>query len=220
MHRAGRRWGGSWFGFAAFPMRSARAGLGVAELVCVALLGTAGAGCAAASTAPSAAPRVAPEPEVRSSVGEVHKRGTGKLIAEVGPRGGTLELSNGARLAIPAGALSEVVEITIAEGARTTAFSNHEYERPIGPIVEVSPEISLNTPATISVPLAALPDGFSAADLSIGVETVSDAQRAVQGAATQTRWDYLGASSSSGRASAELPALPGYRVQFLVSRSN
>jgi len=42
----------------------------------------------------------------------------------------------------------------------------------------------------------------------------------VQGAATQTRWDYLGASSSSGRASAELPALPGYRVQFLVSRSN
>jgi ZU5 domain len=177
---------------------------------------------ACASAAPAGpGPVVAPvQAEASRSVGEVHKRGTGKLIAEVGPRGGTLELSNGARLSIPAGALSEVVEVTLAEGAHTTAFSNHEYERPIGPIVEVSPELSLNTAAVLSVPLGALPEGFSASDLSVGVETVAASQRVVQGAATQTRWDYLSATASAGRASAELPALPGYRVQFVVSRSN
>lgn len=187
-------------------------------LSAVAALGLVG--CASAAPA-GPGPVVAPvQSEPSRSVGEVHKRGTGKLIAEVGPRGGTLELSNGARLSIPPGALSEVVEITLAEGAHTTAFSNHEYERPIGPIVEVSPEVSLNTAALLSVPLGTLPEGFSASDLSVGVETVASAQRVVQGAATQTRWDYLNATASAGRASAELPALPGYRVQFVVSRSN
>lgn len=175
------------------------------------------AGRAPAGPAPVVVPR---QEEPARSVGEVHKRGTGKLIAEVGPRGGTLELSNGARLSIPAGALSEVVEITLAEGSHTTAFSNHEYERPIGPIVEVSPEVSLNTAAVLSVPLGVLPEGFSPSDLSVGVETVAASQRVVQGAATQTRWDYLNATASAGRAAAELPALPGYRVQFVVSRSN
>jgi hypothetical protein len=179
------------------------------------------AGCASAPAPSTVSPARAAEPSAgASSLGEVHKRGTGKLIAEVGPRGGTLELSNGARLSIPAGALSEVVEVTIAEGARTTAFSNHEYEHPVGPIVEISPSVELNAPAVISVPLGALPDGFSTADLTVGVEVVSDAQRAVHGQGTQTRWDYLVASAGQGRVSAELSAIPGFRVQFLVSRSN
>src|SRR3954453_19737192 len=66
----------------------------------------------------AAAPQPAPERAIA-----VHKRGGEKLTAEIGSAGGTLELDNGARLEIPAGALSESVQITFAAGARTTAFS-------------------------------------------------------------------------------------------------
>lgn len=161
-----------------------------------------------ASVAPDDVPR-----------GEVHKRGAKKLIVAVGPGGGTLELANGARLTIPSGALSEPVEITFSEGARTTAFSNHEYERPFGPVVEIAPEIALNVPVQVSVPLGPLPEGFSETDLALGLEVMASNQRAVPGQATNTRWDYLTASNKSGRAVAELSSVPGYRVQFLVSKS-
>ena len=76
--------------------------------------------CGASSTQqqPTTFPTASSDP-VESSSSEVHKRGGKKLIVEVGPRGGTLELGNGARIAIPQGALSETVEVTFAEGART-----------------------------------------------------------------------------------------------------
>jgi hypothetical protein len=152
--------------------------------------------------------------------GEVHKRGSKKLIAAIGKQGGTLELANGARLTIPDGALSEPVEITFSEGAHTTAFSNHEYERPLGPPIEIAPEIALNAPVQISVPLGQLPEGFSESDLALGLEVLASNQRAVPGQATNTRWDYLTASNKGGRAVAELSSVPGYRVQFVVSKSD
>jgi hypothetical protein len=160
------------------------------------------------------------EPGVTNeATSEVHKRGDKKLIAEIGPPGGTLELANGARLTIPLGALSETVEITFAEGARTTAFANHEYERVIGPTLEIGPEASLSGPVTVSVPLSTIPEGFGEKDLTLGMEVPSDTQRLeMQG--VQTRWDYLPAQSQSGRAVAEITAVPGYRVQFLVSKND
>jgi hypothetical protein len=152
--------------------------------------------------------------------GEVHKRGASKLIAVVGPSGGTLELANGARLSIPSGALSEAVEITFSEGNHTTAFSNHEYERPIGPTVEIAPEISLGAPVEVSVPMGMLPEGFTPENLTLGLEVLASNQRAVPGQATNTRWDYLEATNKGGRAAASLSSIPGYRVQFVVSKND
>jgi hypothetical protein len=150
---------------------------------------------------------------------EVHKRGSKKLIAEVGPPGGTLELDNGARLTIPSGALSETVEFTFSEGARTTAFANHEYERAIGPTLEIAPGAALSSPVQVSVPISTLPEGFREEHLTLGLEVPSQAQR-LESQNVQTRWDYLPASSQSGRAVASLTEVPGFRVQFLVSKND
>jgi len=156
-----------------------------------------------------------------ASVAEVHKRGNEKLVVVVGQPGGTLELDNGARLAIPAGALSEPVEVTFAVGARTTAFSNHDYERPIGPPLDVVVDGMLGASVEVSIAIPKLPDGFTEKDVALGIEVPSSTQRAVQGQGTSTRWDYLTASaSSSGRAVASLQQVPGYRVQFVVSKSD
>lgn len=182
-------------------------------------VGACGASAPAQQQPSTVLPASTPAPET-SSGAEVHKRGGKKLIAEVGPNGGTLELGNGARISIPRGAFSETVEVTFAEGARTTAFSNHEYEKAIGPTLEIAPEVSLSAPLQVSVPLATLPEGFSDTDLALGLEVASEAQRAVQMQGVQTRWDYLPAQNKGGRAVAELAQLPGYRVQFLVSRAD
>lgn len=149
----------------------------------------------------------------------VHKKGAQKLIVAVGPAGGTLELDNGARLVIPKGALSSATEITLAAGARTTAFANHEYERAIGPTLEVALESGINSPLELSIPLSSIPEGFAEKDLALGVEVASSNQR-YESANVQTRWDYLTASGRSGRAVAELAQPPEFRVQFLVSKSD
>jgi hypothetical protein len=149
---------------------------------------------------------------------EVHRRGQGKLVVAVGPAGGTLELDNGARLVIPKGAIAQNTEVTLATGARTSAFSNHDYERAIGPIVEVVVESGVQSPVEVSIPLGTLPEGFEEKDLTVGVEVPASSQR-YESAATQTRWDYVAASSRAGRAVAQIEP-PGYRVQFLVSKND
>jgi hypothetical protein len=184
------------------------------QVVCLLVLSACGG--TAASPTPQTAPQAqaaAPEPSH-----PVRKRGAQKLIVEVGRAGGTLELDNGARLEIPEGALSEAVQITFAAGARTTAFSNKEHERPLGPTLEIAPELALSSPITVSVPATQLPEGFGENDLALGLEILGD-QRAVEMQGVQTRWDYFPAASQGGRAVAELGQVPGYRVQFVVSKS-
>lgn len=203
---------------AGFGISLARACAGFDRwLVGLALVSACGGSAPAATYTPSSTP--VEETEVGDDPPAVHKRGAQKLIAAVGPKGGTLELDNGARLEIPAGALAEAVEVTFAEGGRTTAFSNREYERPLGPTLEVAPAMAVQSPIRVSIPLTKMPDGFSPADVALGLEVPSSAHRAVQGQAVQTRWDYLSASSQSGRAIAELSEVPGYRVQFVVSKN-
>jgi len=179
-----------------------------------------GAGACATPAPTTPKPQTPALIEERDDLSVVYKRGGKKLIVEVGRAGGKLELDNGARLDIPSGALSETVEITFAEGQHTTAFANHEYERPVGPTLEIAPALALNQPFKVSVPLSRLPEGFAEKDLTLAAEVVSDTQRAVQMTGTQTRWDYFPAVSESGRAVAELAQVPGYRVQFVVSQSN
>jgi hypothetical protein len=174
----------------------------------------------ACASAPVPPPKVATRPVEASAapISVVHKRGGDKLIVEVGKAGGTLELDNGARLEIPQGALVDNVEVTFSRGTHTTAFSNHEWERPLGPTLEISPEFALGSPIKVSVPVSQLPEGFGEQDLALGLEVPSQNQRQqMQG--TQTRWDYLPASTTSGRAVAELNSVPGYRLQFVVSKS-
>ncbi|MDB4975371.1 MAG: hypothetical protein JWN48_3712 [Myxococcaceae bacterium] len=183
-------------------------------------IGIGSSACGGSAPKPETATYV---PEVSSNYGEatpeVHKRGSGKLIVVVGPAGGTLELDNGARLLIPQGSLSEPVEVTFAEGSRTTAFSNHDYERPLGPTLEIACDSTLQSPFELSIPDTKLPEGFSEKDLALGVEAPASTQRAIEGQAVQTRWDYLEASAKAGRAVASLVQVPGYRVQFLVSKA-
>lgn len=195
------------------------------RLELVVLLGAFGASslvlgsCAAIpAKAPVSSPAAAAQPAPERAIA-VHKRGGEKLTAEIGSAGGTLELDNGARLEIPAGALSETVQITFAAGARTTAFSNKEHERPLGPTLEIAPELALSSPAKVSVPAREIPEGFAETDFALGLEQLGS-QRAVEMQGTQTRWDYFPAAAQAGRAVAELAQVPGFRLQFLVSKSD
>lgn len=185
-------------------------------IVWLPLVAACGASAPKTTSTPGAPGATAAQTE---QLAPVHKRGEKKLIASVGPAGGTLSLDNGARLDIPAGALASEVEITLAEGAHTTAFSNRDYERPIGPVLEVAPALSLESPARISIPLGVLPEGFDEKDLTLGLEVVSRTQRAVPGQGVQTQWDYVEASAERDRATAKLDQVPGFRMQFVVSKS-
>jgi hypothetical protein len=182
------------------------------------LLAACGGSAASTSSQPVVAPPAAEEAGAEV-LPAVHKRGSQKLIVAVGPAGGTLELDNGARLVIPQGALSGATEVTLAEGARTTAFANHDYERAIGPTLEVGLGEQVQSPLELSIPVGTLPEGFAEKDLTLGVEVPTSSQR-YEGQAVQTRWDYLGASSRAGRAVAQLEQPPQFRVQFLVSRAD
>lgn len=175
--------------------------------------------CGASQAKPSSSPVTKDEPR-EAPLGPVHEKGKDKLIATVGQDGGTLELGNGGRLEIPPGALAEPIEITLAAGGKTTAFSNREYERTVGPTLEVAPALQLALPIKVSIPLSRLPDGFEEDDLAMATEVQSDNQRAIEMTGTQTRWDYNPARSSDGRITGELSAIPGMRVQFVVSRGN
>jgi hypothetical protein len=183
-------------------------------VVCLVVLSACGG--TASAPPPKTAPIAVAAPEPERSI-PVRKRGNHKIIAEVGSEGGTLELDNGARLEIPEGALDETVQITFADGARTTAFSNKEHERPVGPIVSVAPELSIAKPVRFSVPASQLPEGFAQNDLALALELLGT-QRAVEMQGVQTRWDYFPASSEAGRAVAVLDQVPGYRLQFVVSK--
>ncbi|MDB4986023.1 MAG: hypothetical protein JWN04_1201 [Myxococcaceae bacterium] len=179
-----------------------------------------GVACGGSAPKPASATGVAPVAERDEVIPEVHKHGAQKLIVVVGPAGGTLELDNGARLLIPQGSLNGAVEVTFAEGARTTAFSNHDYEKVIGPTLEIALDSDLLLPVELSIPDTKLPEGFSEKHLALGVEAPASTQRAIEGQAVATRWDYLDATSKEGRAVAQLPQVPGYRLQFLVSKSD
>jgi hypothetical protein len=197
-----------------------RAPIGALRLIAgMTSLAACGSGAGAGSQT-TTSPTVA-QAEAETSGGDlpqVHKRGQDKLVVAVGPAGGTLELDNGARLVIPQGTLPGNTEVTLANGARSSAFANHDYERPIGPIFEVVIEGQVQSAVEVSIPLGTLPEGFEEKHLALGVEVPASAQR-YESAATQTRWDYLDASSRSGRAVATLEP-PGYRVQFLVSKND
>ena len=142
--------------------------------------------------------------------------GTGSVSALIGPPGGSLELSGGPRVEIPAGAVQEALEYVLSTAPKTTAFFNQEHERPVGPTFSFAPDVQAPDGESIrvSLPLASFPDGWG--DPSIAYEYVVGAMVGAD-EAEHTRWDYEDARLSGGRLVADLPGLPGDRLQFILT---
>lgn len=155
-------------------------------------------------------------------VGAAHARGDERVATRVGPAGGTLELGNGVRLEIPAGALAQPIEVVLQRAPSTEAFNNREDERTAGPTFTVSPQLlSANgSKFTVSVPMTSMPDGFEQTDVAVAYERPARVQRGLSEelGSTQTRWEHAGAAVRSGRMIAELGEMAGFRVQFVFSR--
>jgi hypothetical protein len=146
----------------------------------------------------------------------VNKSGSGKVTATMGPSGGSLTLSSGAKVEIPPGAIEGALDVVLEESQMTTAFYNEESERPIGPTFIVSPGVQAPEGRTIkvSIPLAAYPEGYG--DVAIAYEySVGDRVGAED--SEHTRWQYETAKLSGGRAVADLPGVNGYRLQFVIA---
>jgi hypothetical protein len=148
--------------------------------------------------------------------GVVNKSGSGSVTARIGSAGGSLTLSSGPKVEIPAGAIEGAEDVELSETQGTTAFLNQESERPIGPTFVVAPDIQAPSGKTIkvSIPLAAYPEGYG--DVAIAYE-YSEGARVGAEDSEHTRWQYEDAKLSGGRAVAELPAVNGYRLQFVLS---
>lgn len=98
----------------------------------------------------------------------------------------------------------------------TTAFFNEEAERPVGKTFSFAPAVEAPEGRTIkvSIPLASYPEGWG--EVAIAYEyPVGDRVGAED--SIHTRWQYETARLSGGRAVAELPALIGFRLQFVLS---
>jgi hypothetical protein len=148
--------------------------------------------------------------------GVVNKSGSGSVTARIGSAGGSLTLSSGPKVEIPPGAIQGAEDVELSETQGTTAFLNQESERPIGPTFVVAPDIQAPEGKTIkvSIPLAAYPEGYG--DVAIAYE-YSVGNRVGAEDSEHTRWQYENAKLSGGRAVAELPAVNGYRLQFVLS---
>ena len=146
----------------------------------------------------------------------VHKRGGKSVTALIGPPGGTLELASGAKVEIPAGTIQKAEEITIADASGSTAFLNSEHERPVGPVFVVAPSMETTEGRSIrvSIPLSSYPPGWG--DVQLGYEYPMGEMVGGEDA-THTKWQTEPAKLSGGRAVAEVPALPGFRLQFVLS---
>lgn len=160
------------------------------------------------------------EPAEAQPRGPVSASGSGEVTAIVGSAGGTLSLSNGARLEIPAGALSRDVEITFHVGADGQAFGDAERQRPLGPMLGITPALAAENGASfvLSIPSVPVPTGFQSDDLAFAMEETDEGARAIDTIATQTRWQFYHVQVDGGRFVARTQGFPGHRVRFGVAR--
>lgn len=184
-------------------------------------LAAAGAACGGgttqtSSTGPGGGPAATTGP---TAAGPVIESGDRTLTAEVGGAGGTLSLTNGSRVEIPAGALSEDYEIHFSVASQTQAFNNRDYERPVGPTIHLQPAMPVASPLVVSIPAASIPREFQDGELTLAVEVPAAGQRAGVMGSTQTTWSHVAARSENGRFVADLPDVPGMRLQFLVAEA-
>jgi hypothetical protein len=158
---------------------------------------------------------------MEAPTGPVNESGGDEVVARMGPPGGRLELGNGARIEIPPGSIQGAQNIVFKNAPRTTAFKDADVrgDKPVGPIVLVSPAVYApeGKSIVVSIPMSGIPEGFSEKGLFLAHEEVSEQQRQFAEDTTVTTWDYTPAKLVGGRAVAELPALSGMRLQFIIS---
>lgn len=175
-------------------------------------------GCGGASQAAAPAATTANEVQPGTALAPrnpVSKRGSGTVSAKFGPGGGSLELEEGPRVDIPAGAVTEGEDFVLKLAQKTTAFFNKEDQRPLGPTFSFAPDLDApGEPIKVSFPLASLPDGWG--DPSIAYE-ISEGEVVGGEDSTRTKWQYERAKLSGGRVVASLSQVTGLRMQFVLT---
>lgn len=185
------------------------------HLLLPAALGACGGASAEMPAAEYGTTSTAPEPSPPPAAGRVNRKGSGSVTAEIGSGGGSIELTEGPRVVIPSGALSESAEFVLQTTKATTAFLNEESERPIGETFVLSPGLgSANGPIEVSMPLPSMPEGFGEPALSYeyGVGNRVGAEDS-----QHTRWQYENATYVGGRLVAKVSELSGMRLQFVLT---
>lgn len=154
--------------------------------------------------------------EVPAPTSVVRKQGSGSVAAVIGRPGGTLELSQGPRVEIPAGAVEGGQEFVLKVAQKTTVFGNKESEKAVGPTFSFAPGLNAPDGASIivSFPLGTVPEGWGEPSIAYEVD---------EGAighgedSTRTKWQYENASLQGGRIVAKMPGLTGLRMQFVLT---
>jgi hypothetical protein len=142
----------------------------------------------------------------------VSKSGSGSVTATLGPGGGSLELTEGPKVTVPAGVIEGGQDFVLKLASVTTAFSNKESEKALGPTFSFSPP--LDASVEVSFPLGSMPDGWG--DPSIAYEQQEGAE--IKGEdSTRTKWQYERARYTGGRVVATLPQATGMRLQFTLT---
>ena len=146
----------------------------------------------------------------------VHKSGSGTVSATLGSGGGTLELTGGPRIEIPAGAIQGTQEFVLKEAPRTTAFFNSEHERPAGPTFIFSPDVEApdGSSITVSYNVPNIPEGWGKP--SLAYEYAAGEMVGAEDS-EHTKWQYEDAELQGSKVVARLPALNGYRLQFVMT---
>ena len=143
---------------------------------------------------------------------KVSKSGSGSVTATLGPGGGSLELTEGPKVVIPAGVIEGGQDFVLKLAAMTSAFSNKESEKALGPTFSFSPP--LDAEVEVSFPLGSMPDGWG--DPSIAYEQQEGAE--IKGEdSTRTKWQYERAKYTGGRVVATLSQATGMRLQFTLT---
>lgn len=185
----------------------------------IVVMGCGGSQAAApgASTANEAAEKVASESARESGpMNAVSKSGSESVTARLGPGGGTLELTEGPRVEVPASVVEGAQDFVLKIAPMTTAFSNKESEKALGPTFSFSPPLDASAGGgiTVSFPLASMPDGWGEPSIAYEVEAGAE----IMGEdSTRTKWIYERAKYSSGRVVATLPQVTGLRMQFTLT---
>lgn len=143
----------------------------------------------------------------------VSKRGSGSVSATIGKPGGSLELDEGPRVAVPAGEVEAATDFVLKLAPKTTAFFNKESERPIGPTFSFAPPIEADI--EVSFPLSSLPSGWG--DPSIAYEVAEGTEISYGEDSTRTKWQYERAKLAGGRIVANLGQATGLRMQFVLT---
>jgi hypothetical protein len=142
----------------------------------------------------------------------VARSGSGSVTATLGPGGGSLELTEGPKITVPAGVIEGGQDFVLKLAPMTTAFANKESEKALGPTFSFSPP--LDAQIEVSFPLGSMPDGWG--DPSIAYEQQEGAD--IKGEdSTRTKWQYERAKYSGGRVVATVPQATGMRLQFTLT---